>query len=104
MTVVVGIGGTTRANSFTEKALRAVLAVAERAGAETSLLGADALDLPMDAPEDPARSDRALRLIAELRRADGVVIASPGYDRTRAWRRTPASQRVCNRSQRQLEP
>jgi FMN reductase len=76
---VIGIGGTTRANSSTEKALRVALAAAEAAGAETCLLGAEALDLPMYAPERPDRSEVALRLVEEVRRADGIILGSPGY-------------------------
>ncbi|WP_163579655.1 NADPH-dependent FMN reductase, partial [Klebsiella pneumoniae] len=34
---------------------------------------------PMFAPERPDRSDEARALIAALRRADGIVISSPGY-------------------------
>jgi len=79
---VVGLGGTTRENSSTEKALRASLAAAERAGAETLLFGADDLDLPMYAPERPDRTSSALRLVDALRRCDGLVVASPGYHGT----------------------
>ena len=80
--LVVGLGGTTRQPSSTQWALRAALDAAEAAGAETVLLGADALDLPMYAPEIPARTPRARKLVDLLRRADGVVIASPGYHGT----------------------
>jgi FMN reductase len=76
---VIGIGGTTRANSSTEKALKFALAAAQALGAETALLGAEALDLPMYAPEKPERSAAVQRLIAEIRRADGLILASPGY-------------------------
>lgn len=80
--LIVGIGGTTRTGSSTEKALRASLAAAKAAGAETLLLGADDLDLPMYAPERPARTTKAQRLIAALRESDGVIVASPGYHGT----------------------
>lgn len=76
---IVGIGGTTRANSSTEKALKVALRAAEALGAETKLLGAEALDLPMYAPEKPDRAPAARRFLAELRRADGVILGSPGY-------------------------
>lgn len=77
---VVGIGGTTRANSSTEKALRAALRVAEEAGATTAeFFGPELAQLPMYAPENPGRTDGAQRLADELRRADGIIIASPGY-------------------------
>jgi FMN reductase len=77
---VVGIGGTTRPNSSTERALRVALASAEAAGATATLFsGEDLAELPMYAPEKPERADVAQRLIAELRRADGVIIGSPAY-------------------------
>jgi len=80
--LIVGLGGTTRAGSSTEKALRVCLASAEAAGAETVMLGAGDLDLPMYAPEYPERTERAVRLIELLRQCHGVVIASPGYHGT----------------------
>ncbi len=76
---IVGIGGTTRANSSTEKALKVALRAAEALGAETVLLGAEALDLPMYAPEKVERSAAAKRFVEEVRRADGVILGSPGY-------------------------
>lgn len=77
---IVGIGGTTRPNSSTEKALRFALHCAEGQGATTTgFFGAELTSLPMYAPENPARTDLARRFIEELRRADGLIIASPGY-------------------------
>jgi FMN reductase len=76
---VVGLGGTTREDSSTERALAAALGAAASAGATTVLLGAAELDLPLYAPERPERDPRAVRLVDEIRRADGVIVASPGY-------------------------
>lgn len=77
---IVGIGGTTRAGSSTEKALRFALSVAQDRGAETlGFYGPELAQLPMYAPEHPARTDGAQRFVTELRRADGIVVASPGY-------------------------
>lgn len=76
---IVAVGGTLRANSYTERALRLVLDACERQGAETLLLTGDDLDLPLYAPDATPASPRAERLVAELRRADGVVFGSPGY-------------------------
>jgi FMN reductase len=74
---VVGIGGSLRANSSSARALEGALGAAESAGAETVLLAAEHLNLP---PYDPAApSQQGERLVAEARRADGVIIASPGY-------------------------
>lgn len=77
---ILGIGGTTRPDSSTEKALRVALASAEAAGATTTaFLGADLAALPMYAPEDPERTIAAKRFVAEVTRADGLIIASPAY-------------------------
>ncbi|ABD12808.1 MULTISPECIES: NADPH-dependent FMN reductase [Frankia] len=77
--LIVGIGGSSRANSTTHQALATVLAMMGQAGAETMLLGAADLDLPMYAPERQERPAAALRLLAAVERADGLVIATPGY-------------------------
>lgn len=81
--VIVGIGGTTRANSSTEKALRFALGVCEKDGAETILFGGPTLDhLPHYAPENPDRSMEALDLVEACRNADGFIVATPGYHGT----------------------
>jgi FMN reductase len=80
---IVGIGGTTREGSSTEKALRYALKMCEKAGATTAVFtGRDLAGLPMYAPELPDRTDVAVSLIEELRRAQGVIVASPGYHGT----------------------
>jgi FMN reductase len=77
---IVGIGGTTRANSSTEKALKYSLRVAEQNGATTrAFLGQELAQLPHYAPEKPDRTDLARELVDEIRRADGLIVASPGY-------------------------
>lgn len=77
---VVGIGGTTRAASSTEKALRCVLQAAESQGARTRLFGGRELAaLPFYAPENADRHPAAVGIVDELRKADALVIASPGY-------------------------
>jgi FMN reductase len=77
--LIVGIGGTARGGSSSERALRYALRHAERSGARTALFAAGALDLPMYDPGDPSRTPAALQLIRALRESDGVLIASPGY-------------------------
>lgn len=76
---ILAIGGTLRANSSTEKALRFVLARAEELGASTRLISGADLDIPPYAPENPERTIAAQRLVEEMRNADGIVIGSPGY-------------------------
>ncbi|MGO4392226.1 NADPH-dependent FMN reductase [Variovorax sp. M-6] len=73
---IVAIGGTTRPGSSTERALRHALASID---ADTALLCGDDLDLPLFAPHNPVRTPAVERLLQELRRADGVLIGSPGY-------------------------
>lgn len=76
---VVALGGTTSPNSSTEKALRIALEGAEAGGAETLLISGPELELPIYAWERKDRGDAAVHLIESLRRADGVIIGSPGY-------------------------
>jgi FMN reductase len=79
---VVGIGGSLRPDSQSERALRIALDGAERAGAKTTLVSGADLVLPFYDPADPVRSTNAYRLVEELRTADGVVLVSPGYHGT----------------------
>jgi FMN reductase len=79
--LIVGIGGTMTSNSSSERLLRHVLAQCEAAGADTLCFDGNALDLPMYGYGAP-RTDKAVALIDGLRRADGVVISSPGYHGT----------------------
>jgi FMN reductase len=76
---VVGIGGSTRSESSTERVLAAVLRRVEERGATTTLLAGAEIELPTYAPERSGRTPPAQRLVAEVERADGIVIASPGY-------------------------
>ena len=78
--LVVGIGGTTRAASSTERALGFALRGAQAAGANTRLFGGTFLhSLPHYAPEQPHRTDEQLELIEAVRHADALIIATPGY-------------------------
>jgi FMN reductase len=77
--LVVGLGGTLRKDSSTERALRHSLDEVERKGGRTIMFcGAD-LDLPMYAPHELARTPKAAALVDALRQADAVIVASPGY-------------------------
>lgn len=77
---VVGLGGTVRSGSSSEQALRIAVARAEAGGATTRVFaGAELAQLPMYAPEAGDGGPVARDLVAHLRRADGVIIASPGY-------------------------
>ena len=77
--LVVGLGGTLRANSSTERALRHCLAAVERQGGRTKLYCGEDIELPMYNPHEPARTREAIQLIEALRAADAVIVGSPGY-------------------------
>jgi len=77
--LIVGIGGTLRDGSTSEKALRIALAEAERRGALTRLFAGPALNLPAYDPAERMRAPVASDLIEALRNADGIIIATPSY-------------------------
>ncbi len=79
---VVGIGGSMREDSQSERALVVVLRSARLAGAETVAITGPDLVLPFYDPAVLDRSGLAHRLVAALREADGVVLVSPGYHGT----------------------
>ena len=76
---IVGLGGTLRANSSTEKAVRRALDAAAALGAEVMQFAGAELDLPTFTGAPGKLTPAATRLLTELRRADGVIIGSPGY-------------------------
>jgi FMN reductase len=75
---ILGLGGTTRLGSSTEKALTLCLKAAAESGADTLLLCGSDLDLPAYVP-GRAPGPAAKRVIAEVRRADGIILGTPGY-------------------------
>jgi FMN reductase len=77
---ILGIGGTIRPNSSTEKALIVALHAAAAAGAETTLLGGAFLgSLPIFDPRTREPNAAQLALADAVRSADGVIIGTPGY-------------------------
>jgi FMN reductase len=77
--LIVGIGGTTRPGSTCEAALRYALSAAEKAGTATEIFTGNDLNLPAFEPGNSARGESVQRMVDALRRADGLIIASPGY-------------------------
>lgn len=77
---IVGIGGTTKAGSSTEKALVACLAAAEKSGAQVEVIAGTRLAaLPLYSPEETARTPEQQRFVASVRDADGLILATPAY-------------------------
>jgi FMN reductase len=78
--LIVGIGGTVRAGSTTERALAVALRAAEAAGAETRLFGGEFLaKLPIFDPRPGQITPEQSELAGAVRAADGVIVATPGY-------------------------
>ena len=76
---VLGLGGSHRAGSASECALRIALAAAAEVGCDVTALAASELALPFYAPDSAARPPAALRFVELVRGCDGLVIASPAY-------------------------
>lgn len=77
--VIIGVGGTLRDGSTSERALRLSLAAAAQMGASTEIFSGSAIALPPYDPADLRRGHEAKALVAALRRADGIIFSSPGY-------------------------
>ena len=78
--LVVGIGGSGRAGSTTDRALATALAGAEGAGARVRLFdGAFLAGLPLFVPWDRHRAACVAELLNTLTGADGVILATPSY-------------------------
>jgi FMN reductase len=77
--VVVALGGSTRAESTTARALTFCLEAVREFGARTALLELDDLQLPFYTPERSHRTPKARRLVESLRSADALIVATPGY-------------------------
>lgn len=78
--LIVGLGGTVRAGSTTERALAVSLRAAAAAGAETKLFGGEFLSrLPIFDPRPGGTTPEQAELAEAIRAADGVIVATPGY-------------------------
>ena len=78
--LIVGIGGTVRTPSSSERALTLALAAAEAAGARTVMVGGEILaKLPIYNPNDADEPAERTALVDAVRGADGIIVATPGY-------------------------
>lgn len=77
---IVAIGGTASDQSSTEHALRIALDSAEQLGARVVMFGGSQLRaLPHYTTPGCMENETARALIAAVREADGLILASPGY-------------------------
>ena len=78
--LIVGLGGTVRPGSTSETALSKALEAAGAAGADTELFGGAFLAaLPIFDPRATDSDPERDRFLDSIRRADGLIVASPGY-------------------------
>ncbi|MEW5688461.1 MAG: NADPH-dependent FMN reductase [Pseudomonadota bacterium] len=78
--LILGLGGTIRAGSSSERALICALKRAEELGCETRLLGGTFLgELPIFDPRPSDPTEHQTQLADAVRAADGIIVASPGY-------------------------
>lgn len=76
---ILALGGSTTPMAASERALRIAAQAATDAGAEVTFVTGRSLLVPIYDTESAARTPETLAIIDALRRADGVIIASPGY-------------------------
>jgi len=77
---IVGIGGTARQNSTSERAVGAALRAAEKLGATTQLFDGEFVSrLPLYIPDRSIRTDDEREFIAAVRNCHGVIVGTPGY-------------------------
>jgi FMN reductase len=77
---VVGIGGTAGGSSSTERALAIAMKAVAARGVDTQMFGGEFLArLPIYVPKAPQRTAEEIQFVETVRRADGLMIASPGY-------------------------
>jgi FMN reductase len=77
--LILGLGGTPRSGSTTERALQVALKAAAAEGAQTVIITAADLVLPMYTTDQAERTPAASRLVDLYRRCSGLIIASPAY-------------------------
>ena len=76
---IVALGGSSKPMAASERALRIAAQAAADAGAEVTFLTGRSLLVPLYDTETSDRTPETVAIIDALRRADGVLIASPGY-------------------------
>ena len=76
---IVAIGGSTRPNSSSERAVRLDARGARDAGAHVTTITGRELMLPIYDTETSDRTPQALALVEAIRSAHGLLVASPSY-------------------------
>lgn len=79
---LLGLGGSTRPDSNSEKALQIATRAAEDQGATVELITGRDLILPIYDTESGQRPDQVRRLLDAVRNSDALIVSSPGYHGT----------------------
>jgi len=78
--LIIGIGGTARLQSTSERAVAEALRAAEQLGAQTRLFNGEFISrLPMYVPDRQTRSGDEIEFIEAVRGCHGVIVGTPGY-------------------------
>ena len=78
--LIVGIGGTARPNSTSERAVSQALRFAEELGSQTTLFGGEFVaSLPLYVPDRTNRTAEERTFIDCVRRCHGLIVSTPGY-------------------------
>lgn len=78
--LILGVGGTARANSTSERAVAEALRVAERLGARTRLFNGDFIaSLPLYTPDRVSRTPAEAEFVEAVRASHGIIVGTPGY-------------------------
>lgn len=76
---ILGIGGTLRRGSTSEKALHVSLHAAELCGARVTALTGEDLNIPLYSQDSAVRPQAAARLVRLMRACDGIIVSTPSY-------------------------
>jgi FMN reductase len=78
--LIVGIGGTARPNSTSERAVVATLKAAEQLGARTQLFGGEFISrLPLYVPETHCTDSKERAYLKAVQQCHGIIVSTPGY-------------------------
>jgi FMN reductase len=78
--LIIGIGGTARPRSTTERAVELSLQIAQSLGARTMLFDGEFVSqLPLYVPGRPSSGERERMFIDAIRRCHGVIVGTPAY-------------------------
>jgi FMN reductase len=78
--LIIGLGGTPRPESSTERWLGIALEEAAASGARVVRFSGPTLaSLPLYSPEDSSRNPLQRELVDTVRQADGLILATPAY-------------------------